>query len=86
MSRFIFFRCYLQCKNLYIHYTLGGGSALLPSPIPPVTLQDELEMTRIVSRSGGSIQDLNVLRQNLESLKGGGLAEKAKPALVCTYM
>ena len=30
----------------------------------------------------GTIQDLNVLRQNLETLKGGGLAELAKPATV----
>ncbi|XP_053378063.1 glycerate kinase-like [Mercenaria mercenaria] len=76
----------LGADDLLIVLISGGGSALLPSPIPPLTLQDELEMTGIVSRSGGSIQDLNVLRQNLESLKGGGLAQKAKPASVISLI
>lgn len=53
-----------------------------PLPIPPITLEDELQMTQIVSSAGGSIQDLNTLRQNIEMLKGGGLASLAKPAKV----
>ena len=56
----------------------------MPLPTPPVTLEDELQMTKVVSTAGGSIQDLNTLRQNLEVLKGGGLAKIAKPSKVRT--
>lgn len=55
---------------------------MLPLPTPPVTLEDELQMTKVVSTAGGSIQDLNTLRQNIEVLKGGGLARIAKPSKV----
>lgn len=55
----------------------------MPLPTRPVTLEDELQMTKVVSTAGGSIQDLNTLRQNIEVLKGGGLARIAKPSKVC---
>ncbi|KAL4226896.1 hypothetical protein ACF0H5_014874 [Mactra antiquata] len=76
----------LNDNHLLIVLISGGGSALLPSPIPPITLSDELEMTKVVSTHGGSIHDLNVLRQNIEILKGGGLAAKAKPAKVVSLI
>ena len=60
----------------------GGGSALLPSPIPPITLHDALELADILSKHGATIQELNYVRQNIEILKGGGLAQIAKPARV----
>jgi len=61
---------------------LGGGSALLPAPIPPVTLQELVEVTRLLARGGATIHQLNTLRKHLELMKGGGLAKAAYPAKV----
>ncbi|KAK6994864.1 glycerate kinase [Biomphalaria glabrata] len=58
----------------------GGGSALLPTPEPPVTLDDMLTVTKLMSRAGATIIDLNTVRKQIDILKGGGLAELAWPA------
>ncbi|MFT7804438.1 glycerate kinase [Arapaima gigas] len=60
----------------------GGGSALLPSPIPPITLEEKLEVTRKLAAAGATIQELNTVRRALSLLKGGGLAHCASPAKV----
>uniref|UniRef100_A0A1A8PK58 Glycerate kinase n=2 Tax=Nothobranchius pienaari TaxID=704102 RepID=A0A1A8PK58_9TELE len=60
----------------------GGGSALLPAPIPPISLQDKLDVTRRLAAAGATIQELNKVRRALSLLKGGGLAHYAHPAQV----
>jgi len=55
---------------------------LLPAPIPPVTLNELVEVTRMLARSGATIYQLNTLRKHLELMKGGGLAQAAYPAKV----
>ena len=60
----------------------GGGSALLPSPIPPITLEDMGATTRVLQGHGATIQQLNLVRKHTELLKGGGLAKLALPAKV----
>lgn len=72
----------LKETDILIVLISGGGSALLPLPIPPVTLQEELELTKLMSKSGATIDDLNILRKNIEVLKGGGLAKLANPAQI----
>ncbi|RUS80656.1 hypothetical protein EGW08_011606 [Elysia chlorotica] len=64
----------------------GGGSALLPYPEPPLTLEDTLTVTRLLARSGVTILDLNLVRKQLERLKGGGLARLARPAKVVSLI
>lgn len=64
----------------------GGGSALLPYPVPPLTLDDTLTVTRLLARSGVNILDLNMVRKQLERLKGGGLARLAHPAKVISLI
>lgn len=76
----------LTDKDLLFVLISGGGSSLLPSPIPPMTLADQIELTKLMSRSGASIHQLNVLRQNVERLKGGGLARIAHPATVVSLI
>jgi len=55
---------------------------LLPSPIPPITIDELVEVTRMLSHRGASIQQLNTIRKHLELLKGGGLAKMAFPSQV----
>ena len=58
----------------------GGGSALLPCPVPPVTLEEKIATTNILLASGADIGEINCVRKHLSRLKGGRLAEKAMPA------
>lgn len=51
----------------------GGGSALLPAPVPDLSLADKLAVTRLLARSGASINELNIVRAQLSQIKGGGL-------------
>ncbi|WAR25580.1 GLCTK-like protein, partial [Mya arenaria] len=76
----------LTDNDILVVLISGGGSSLLPSPIPPVTLDDLIQLTYVVQGAGGSIGELNTLRQNVEQLKGGGLARIAKPAKVLSLI
>lgn len=69
-------------KDLLLVLISGGGSALLPAPVPPISLQEKLEVTRKLAAAGATIQELNTVRRALSLLKGGGLAHCAKPAQV----
>lgn len=62
----------------------GGGSALLPFPIPGITLEEKLKTVKALASSGATIHELNTVRKNLSDLKGGKLAKAAFPAKVCT--
>ena len=55
----------------------GGGSALLPAPVPGICLEDKLNVTRCLMRSGATIQELNSVRKRLSLVKGGGLLRAA---------
>lgn len=63
-------------------YDLGGGSALLPSPHFPLTLEEKQRVIRLLFSKGAAIEEINVVRKKLSKLKGGGLAKLAKPAQV----
>lgn len=68
--------------DLVICLISGGGSALIPSPEPPVTLRDKQETTDLLLKSGAEIGEINCVRKHLSRLKGGGLARLAFPARV----
>ncbi|MBS0202700.1 MAG: DUF4147 domain-containing protein [Planctomycetes bacterium] len=71
--------CDLRPDDLCLILISGGGSALLPLPVPGITLADKLAMTRTLSRHGATIQELNTVRKRLSRIKGGGLL-RAAPA------
>jgi hydroxypyruvate reductase len=60
----------------------GGGSALTPAPVPPITLGDKQAMTRLMLAAGATINQLNAVRKHCSLLKGGQLARAAAPASV----
>ena len=64
----------------------GGGSALLASPIEGLSAQDKMQVHRQLVLAGASIQEINLVRRHLSSIKGGRLAVVAAPAPLLTYV
>jgi hydroxypyruvate reductase len=52
----------------------GGASALMASPMDGISLEDKIETTRLMMRSGADIHALNTVRRHLSKVKGGRLA------------
>ena len=67
-------------NDLVIVLISGGGSALMPAPIPGITLADKQAVTRFLMQSGANIQELNAVRKRLSMVKGGRLARAAAKA------
>ncbi len=60
----------------------GGGSALMPAPVEGITLADKAAVNRLLLGCGAAIGEMNMVRQQLSRLKGGGLLRMAAPAQV----
>ncbi|NWV01539.1 GLCTK kinase, partial [Upupa epops] len=76
----------LTVNDLLLVLISGGGSALLPAPIPPVRLEEKEKLTKMLASQGAAIQELNIIRKALSLLKGGGLARLAYPAQVVSLI
>jgi len=63
-------------KTLTIFLLSGGASALLPLPAPPLTLQDKIEVTKLLLESGATIHEVNAVRKHLSAIKGGWLGKR----------
>jgi glycerate 2-kinase len=70
--------------DLVLFLVSGGGSALTPAPVPPITLEEKQAVTRLLLAAGATINELNAVRKHLSRFKGGLLARAAAPALVLT--
>ncbi|HQD15815.1 MAG TPA: glycerate-2-kinase family protein, partial [Ottowia sp.] len=64
----------------------GGGSSLLPLPLPGITLADKQDVNRALLASGASIGEMNCVRRHLSAIKGGRLAAACHPARVITLV
>ena len=67
-------------RDLVICLISGGASALMPSPADGISLEEKLEVTRLLSRNGANIEQLNEVRRCLSKIKGGGLARACRNA------
>lgn len=63
----------MRPKDLCFCLLSGGGSALLPAPVPQISLEEKIVLGRFLSESGANIHELNTVRKQLSLLKGGGL-------------
>ena len=68
----------LTPRDLLIVLLSGGASSLLPAPVAGVTLADKQRTTRLLLRSGATINEMNVVRKHLSLIKGGGLAASTR--------
>lgn len=76
----------LTPDDLVIALFSGGGSALLPLPLPGLTLHDKRQLTRALLRCGATICEINCVRRHLSAIKGGRLAAACHPAQVVTLL
>ncbi|MCK5391653.1 MAG: glycerate-2-kinase family protein, partial [Deltaproteobacteria bacterium] len=67
-------------KDLVICLISGGGSALLPLPAGNLTLEDKQIMTKSLLECGATIHEINSIRKQISSVKGGRLAELVYPS------
>jgi glycerate 2-kinase len=72
----------LEAKDVVLALLSGGSSALLPAPVPGITLDDKRALTDSLLRAGATINEMNIVRRHLSRLKGGGLARLMKAASV----
>ncbi|MBV7395810.1 glycerate kinase type-2 family protein [Mameliella sediminis] len=75
-----------EAGDVVIALISGGGSALLPAPPEGVSLEDKQTLNRILLDSGLDIVAMNLIRQQVSQLKGGGLVRLAAPAPVTGYI
>jgi hydroxypyruvate reductase len=64
----------------------GGGSALLPAPVPGISLEDKIRVARVFSAAGATIVDLNTVRSQLSLVKGGGLAQACRAGRIISLI
>jgi glycerate 2-kinase len=62
--------------DLFIVVISGGSSALMSCPIDGITLQDEIDTTDVMLKSGASIYEINAIRRHISQLNGGMLAKR----------
>lgn len=72
--------------DLVIFLVSGGGSSLLVSPMPGISLQDKIKLTNQLLRCGANIKEINAIRKHISQVKGGRLAQLAHPAFVLTLI
>jgi len=60
----------------------GGGSALLPAPAYGISLEEKAAVNAALLASGIEITEMNLVRQQLSRLKGGGMLRHAAPNAV----
>ncbi|MDG4899555.1 MULTISPECIES: glycerate kinase [unclassified Mesorhizobium] len=76
----------LSADDLVVALISGGGSALLPSPAPGLTLADEIAVNEALLASGAPIAAMNTIRKHISTIKGGRLAGAAHPARVVSLV
>lgn len=61
--------------DLFICVMSGGSSALMSCPVDGITLQEEMEATDVLLKSGAGIREINAVRRHISGMNGGRMAE-----------
>ncbi len=64
----------------------GGGSSLLPCPVPEISFEDKKNVTGLLILSGADITEINIVRKHISRIKGGRLGEFFAPARVISLI
>jgi glycerate 2-kinase len=72
--------------DLVICLFSGGGSALLPLPVPGLLLKDKQNTIKKLISCGASIHEINAIRKHTSLVKGGRLAKAVFPASLVTLI
>lgn len=62
--------------DLVIGVISGGSSALMSCPIKGISLEDEIQATDVLLKSGAGIFEINAIRRHISQLNGGMLAKR----------
>ncbi len=54
----------------FIGVISGGSSALMSCPIDGISLQDEIDTTDVLLKSGAGIYEINAVRRHISALNG----------------
>jgi len=76
----------LSADDIVLCLISGGGSSLLPLPLPGLTLAHKQAVNRELLKSGATIREMNCVRRHLSAIKGGRLAAACHPARVLTLL
>ena len=75
----------LEVDDTVLFLISGGGSAMFEKPgFPTISLEDMANLNQLLVRSGVPIEEMNVIRKHLSSVKGGRLGQQAHPAAQLT--
>lgn len=62
--------------DLFLVVISGGSSALMSCPIDGISLQDEIDTTDVMLKSGAGIYEINAIRRHISQMNGGMLAKR----------
>jgi glycerate 2-kinase len=62
--------------DLFIVVISGGSSALMSCPVEGISLQDEIDTTDVMLKSGAGIYEVNAIRRHISQMNGGMLAKR----------
>ncbi len=65
-------------EDLFLVVISGGSSALMSCPREGITLQDEIDTTDVMLKSGAGIYEVNAVRRHISALNGGMLAKRIR--------
>ena len=57
----------------------GGSSALMPYPVPGISLDEKKKVNQLLLTCGANIIEINAVRKHLSQIKGGRLARALHP-------